>query len=35
MPGLSKKTKPDVSSFMPQALDKRIFDSYRGWGINE
>lgn len=29
------KPKPDVSPFMPQALDKTTLDSHRGWGINE
>jgi hypothetical protein len=29
------KPKPDVSPFMPQALDKTTLDSYRDWGINE
>jgi hypothetical protein len=30
-----QKLKSDKSLFMPRTLDKRIQDSYRGWGINE
>jgi hypothetical protein len=33
--GSLPEPKPDVSPFMPQTLDKRTQDSYRGWGINE